>query len=51
VGFSIGAAIAMLLRLPYLAGLQEIFFLGLVGDCSAFVFWLMWRQGDDLLKP
>ncbi|MDB6063388.1 MAG: hypothetical protein JWM78_3491 [Verrucomicrobiaceae bacterium] len=50
VGFSIGSAIAIFLRLPSLASFREIFFLGLEGGCSAFVFWLIWRQGDDPLN-
>jgi putative effector of murein hydrolase LrgA (UPF0299 family) len=46
-GFVVGAVMALVVRLPSLAHMREILLLGLEGAVSAFVFWLIWKQGRE----
>jgi hypothetical protein len=46
-GFFVGTAVAVMVRLPNLASLREVLLLGLEGAISAFVFWLIWKQGRE----
>lgn len=50
VGFAIGAAVAVIIRLPTLAHLREIILLGVEGAGSALVFWSIWKQGREPQK-
>jgi hypothetical protein len=46
-GIVVGAAVAVIVRLPNLASLHDVWLLGLEGAASAFVFWLIWKQGRE----
>jgi hypothetical protein len=46
-GFLVGTAVAVIVRLPNLASLREVLLLGFEGAISAFIFWLIWKQGRE----
>jgi hypothetical protein len=47
-GLFLGALVGVLVRLPNLPQLQDLFVMGGTGTASAFAFWAAWTQRRDL---
>jgi hypothetical protein len=46
-GLCIGAAMAIVIRLPNSPELRDLWAMGLQGGVSALAFWLIWRTGKQ----